>query len=332
MEIDLKKLGWFAVSTSIILAMAYFANLSRVVEALQTANLLYLLPAFFFGLSVFLIWSYTWFSFFQAIGMEIGFIKSLKMFMAGHFFNSVTPLGQFGGEPFMAYVISKNTEYSAERGFSAVLSADIINAVPTLTFVLAGALFQFFFAKSVNQIVIQVLYIVIATLILGGALVYLLWFKSGRIESFIISLIRGTSDLLGGIGAKYVNSLDRRMENVQDAFGEVGQKPGKVVLTAAVAHLGFLAQVFCLSFILMSLGFSFDLTPLYFVITISSLANFSPTPGGSGTFEAAMAGLLTVFLSMPFASAFIASVIFRFTTYWPGLLIGYIAFNGLEAA
>ncbi|MFB6190551.1 MAG: lysylphosphatidylglycerol synthase domain-containing protein [Candidatus Nanohaloarchaea archaeon] len=81
---------------------------------------------------------------------------------------------------------------------------------------------------------------------------------------------------------------------------------------------------------LLSMGVSSDFTPLYFVLVLSSFGNFSPTPGGSGTFEALMAAVLTFFLPhITFATALAVAIIFRLTTYWPGLAIGYLALNSL---
>jgi uncharacterized protein (TIRG00374 family) len=85
-----------------------------------------------------------------------------------------------------------------------------------------------------------------------------------------------------------------------------------------------------LRFVLLSLGIRPDFTPIYFTVTLSSLASFSPTPGGSGTFEAAFSGLMVFFFEVNIATAVTAAVLFRLTTYWPGLVIGYISLVGLE--
>jgi uncharacterized protein (TIRG00374 family) len=128
-----------------------------------------------------------------------------------------------------------------------------------------------------------------------------------------------------------VDSLEERLGKVERAFETVGQSKATLLRATVVAHMGFLFQVLCLYFILLSLGIRTDLTPLYFTITLSSFANFSPTPGGSGTFEFAMTALLSILAGVPSAAAFVAAVLFRVTTYWPGLGLGWAALNSLEA-
>ncbi|MFB6245686.1 MAG: YbhN family protein [Candidatus Nanohaloarchaea archaeon] len=322
------KLLWFGVSTLIIGGMIYLADVSKFLEAIQRAELLYLALALLLGLSVFPIWAYVWYSFFDTMNLQIPYVRSLKVFMAGSFMNAVTPLGQFGGEPVMAYLISRNTESSYEKAFSTVLSADIVNAVPIFTFVIGGAFYLLAFG-SMNQVVVQTLYIALLTTVVGGAAVYLLWFEAQKIETLVVGVMRAVSGALGR-GEKYVESAEERLEEVQRSFRTVGENPRHLMKVAAVSHLGHLSQILCLFFVLLSFGHSPDFTPLYFIIALSGLANFSPTPGGSGTFEAAMASLISVFLPVSFATGLSVAIVFRLTTYWPGILLGYGSLNLLE--
>lgn len=324
----IRKLLWFGVSTAIIAGMVYFADAGRFIDAIRAANGWFLVPAFALGISVFGIWSYVWYSFFGQMGLDIGYKQSVKIFMSGQFMNSVTPLGQFGGEPIMAYLVSRNTEASYEKAFSTVLSADIVNAVPVFTFVLGGAVYLLLLG-SLNRLVVQVVYISLLVTAVGGSLVYLLWFESGRIESGIVRISRFLSGV-SGRGGRLVNRLEEKLLNVEEAFREIGSNPRHLLKISMVSHLGFVFQVFCLYFILLSVGVPTDFTPLYFVVALAGIGNFSPTPGGSGTFEALMAGLLTVFVPIQFASALVVAIIFRLTTYWPGILIGYVTLNLLE--
>lgn len=321
----MQKILWFGISTAIIAAMIFFADLNKVIAALQEANLKYMSLAFVLGLSIFGFWSYTWHNFFKQMNMDVEILKTFKMFMAGHFFNSVTPLGQFGGEPFMAYLISKNTDYSAEKGFSAVLSADLVNTIPILTFIIGGTAFQLIFRESIKQVIVHVIYIAILTTLIGGTFIYLLWFKSGSIEKVLIKILRKFASSIG-YGASIVQKLEESLLKAQKSFARIGNNPKSLLKAIVAAHVGFISQVFCLAAILLALDFSVTLTPLYFTIALAGLATFSPTPGGSGTFEAAMAGLLTLFVGIEFHIALVAAILFRATTFWPGIIIGYISF------
>jgi len=324
----LKKATWFGVTTAIIAGLIYFADLNKFIEALQSASLPLLVPAFAAGLSVFLVFGYTWHRFLTKVDIEVSYFQSLKLFLAGQFMNSITPLGQFGGEPLMAYIIRRNTDTSYEKAFSTVFSADIVNGIPMLTFVLGGALYLVLFS-SINDVILQTVYAGIGLTFLGGVIVYLLWFKAGVIESYILGFLRFFSNFTG-LGGFLVQKAEERLDRVQDSFETIGENPRHLFETAVVAHLSFVLQVFCLYFIMLSLGQNVDFTPLYFIIAIAGLANFAPTPGGSGAYEATMAGVLTFFLNIAFPVAITVAILFRLTTYWPGLLVGYLSFLSVE--
>ncbi|MFB6143902.1 MAG: YbhN family protein [Candidatus Nanohaloarchaea archaeon] len=327
MDSRTKRFLWFGVSTAIISSLVYLADLDKFLEALRTADLLLLAPAFFFGLAVFPAWAYTWYRVFSKAGIYMDYMKSLRIFMAGTFMNSITPIGQFGGEPVMAYLVSKNSDANYEKSISSVFSADIINGIPMVTFVLGGAIYLLIFG-ALKDVVLQAVYAAFLATAIGGILVYLLWFESGTIEGAILGAAEKFVNATGLFRDK-LEGLEERLEDVEEAFRDIGEHPRYLFETAIVAHIGFLFQVGCLYFIMLSLGYNVDFTPIYFVVVISGLANFSPTPGGSGTFEAVMAGVANIFFPVTFAVGLIAAILFRLTTYWPGIIIGYAALNSL---
>lgn len=334
MDSRVERILWFGVTTLIIGGLIYFANVSKFIDALQSASLPVLVPAFAAGLSVLLVFGYTWYRFLTKVGIDVTYFKSLRLFLAGQFMNSVTPLGQFGGEPFMAYIIKRNTDTSYEKAFSTVFSADVVNGMPILTFVLGGAVYLLLFS-SINDLILQTVYAGIVLTALGGLIVYLLWFKAGVIERYVLKALRFFSDLFGR-GGSLVEKAGSRLQKVQNSFEDIGENPRHLFHTAVVAHISFVLQVLCLYFIILSVAsLNVEFTPLYFIIAISGLANFAPTPGGSGAYEATMAGILTFFLNIQFPVAITVAILFRLTTYWPGLVIGYLSFlsvgNGDEA-
>lgn len=328
MDLDSSKL-WFGISTAVILVMIYLADVNRVISAIRSADTALLIPAYATGLLVFVVYSGVWHRFFKKMGLNQSFYDTTRMLMAGNFMNSITPLGQFGGEPFMAYIVNKNSEASYEKAFSSVLSADIVNSVPGFTFLLGGITYLLFIG-SMDDIVVQLAYIGVASSVIVGLTVYLLWFKSGTIEKVILRILEKITKLIGR-GEKVVKSAEERFERTEKAFKSVGEDPRHLFLTILIAHVTFILQTACLYFTLTAVGVTNPtFTSIYFILILSELANFSPTPGGSGTFEAAMAGLITTFIGAEFAVGLVAAIIFRTTTYWPGILIGYFCLNSLN--
>ncbi|WP_414838012.1 lysylphosphatidylglycerol synthase transmembrane domain-containing protein [Candidatus Nanosalina sp. VS9-1] len=322
------KYLWFGISLIILLGMVYISDVSKFVEALRSANPYYLIPALGLGLSGFLIWGYVWHMFFRHMDFDLKYQRTMEMFMAGNFLNSITPLGQFGGEPFMAYIVSRNTDASYDKSLSCVISADIINAIPFLTFLTAGAAYMFLF-QSVKGLVAQAAYLAIIFALIGGLIAYLLWFDEEILEKYLFVILNRIQSRIGR-GEKFIQRIKERISSTKAAFYKAGDDPRMLLEAATLTHATFLLQIASLYFILLSLSITPNFPAIYFTVMLSGVATFSPTPGGSGTFEAAFAGILMLFYPLNFAIALTAAVLFRLTTYWPGLIIGYLAFIKLN--
>ncbi|MFB6215653.1 MAG: YbhN family protein, partial [Candidatus Aenigmatarchaeota archaeon] len=178
----------------------------------------------------------------------------------------------------------------------------------------------------IKSVLVQFLYLVFLAIGVGGVLVYLLWFKAGKIEGAILAMFEWLT-LKIGRGQKYVRKLEKRLAKFEDAIGEVGKDPKYLAKTVMMVHAGFVLEVTTLYLVLQSLGVNPLLSSLYFVLPLSDIANTSPTPGGSGTYEAAMGWLLSILTPANFAVGLSAAILYRLMTYWPMLVIGYFAFH-----
>jgi uncharacterized protein (TIRG00374 family) len=327
---DLKdsKVLWFSISTAIILVMVYLADFSKFMESISQADPYILIPAFVTGFSVFGLWSYVWYHFLTQMDVDVSLFQSFKMFMAGHFLNSIFPMGQFGGEPFMAYIISDNTEASYGKSFSAVFSSDLVNTIPGFTFMSFGAIYLFqtgSITDSIFSALIQLGLLISLAVLIG----YLVWFRPDKLRKAVQKITDKITDLIGR-GEKIADKIEEGIINAEKSLSRVGESPAQLLKITLIAHIGFVLQLACLIFILIALNVEYTLIPLFFVLNLSAFANFSPTPGGAGTYEAAFAGLLVGFISVGFAEAAAAGIIFRMTTYWLGLVVGYVSINSLE--
>jgi uncharacterized protein (TIRG00374 family) len=333
----LKELLLFGGSTAFVAGLIYISGAEKFLNALTQAKLVFLIPAILLGTSKFLVWSFTWYRVFQKTEIEANYIESVKLQSAGSFLNSITPLGQAGGEPLMAYIISSNKDVSYEKALSSVLSADILNMIPPFTFVFGGAAYILFF-HSITSLVVQAVYIALIVLLFGGVFVYLLWFEAGKIENFILKTAETVSSKLGR-GNRLVESFKSRLDKFEESIGKMGEDPVYLVKTVLMLHVGFVMEIASLALVFLSLGITPLLSYLYFILPVADIANTSPTPGGAGTYEAAIAALIVAVSEtvtgfaggpIPFHTALLIGILYRMSTYWPGLIIGYIGFNMVQ--
>lgn len=323
-----RGLFWFGVSAVLLLVLLYIADVDEFLAALGRASAPHFVVALVVGFLSLLVWAWVWHRFFGTMGIESTPAKTGKMFLTGHFLNSITPLGQFGGEPLMAYIVSEHTGTDYERALACVVSADIVNAVPFFTFTLGGILYLAV-TGSVNRFLLQVGLLSVVLVVLGGLVAYLLWSEDGALGGTAIGLLDALEDRHPRITG-VVQSLRDSVQKVEASFQEAGEDRPFLLATAAVSHLAILAQIVSLYFVFLSLGLEPEFLWLYFIVNLSVIGTLSPTPGGSGTYEAAFSGLTTLFFPVGLATALTAAVLFRLTTYWPGLLVGYLALLSLR--
>jgi uncharacterized protein (TIRG00374 family) len=317
---------WYGITTLIFAGLIYFADLSKFLDALTSAKPIHFTIALIAGLSFFITNAIVWHSFLHKGGTPVSFWKSLKLFMAGNFMNSVTPLGNLGGEPFMAYVISQNTKANYQEAISSIVSADLVNTLPFITYSAAGILYFLLFGEPTNLIIRAGAFTVVL-IVVGAIIAYLLWFEEEYLEKLLLRILDWIEINIGG--EKYVESAKERLKETIEMFHKFGEDPKHLFKASLIGHVSVITQIICLYFVLLSLNIDPLLAPITLTVILSGLATFTPTPGGSGTFEAAFAGLIVFLMPVEFGTALAATVLFRLTTYWPGIPLGYIALLSL---
>lgn len=320
---------WFGVTGLLFAILLYLADVGKFLSSIGRADPRLFAVAVLVGFSSLLVWALVWYRYFQRMGIDAPVSRTVRMFLTGHFLNSITPLGQFGGEPIMAYIVSDNTDTDYETSLACVISADLLNATPFFTFTLGGLLYIAVFG-SLQGLLLDIAILSILIVLVGGLVAYLLWSDSDALGAAVTRLLNAFGNRFERAESA-VQSLKERVNRIEDAFQEAGSDPQFLLTTAGVSHLAIIAQIVSLYFVFLSLGIQPDFVPLYLIVNLSVVATLSPTPGGSGTYEVAFSALVTLFFPVELATAVTAALLFRLTTYWPGLFVGYVSMLTLRS-
>lgn len=320
----MKKVFWYLLPTVIFAGMVYAADIGRIVEALQTVDTLFLVPAVLCGTLALTMWSLVWQSFFELMAFDISYPQTFRLFAAAEFLNNITPLGQAGGQPFMAYIIADNVDIEYEEALATVISGDVITVIPFLTIfsttigymVLQGVLMRSLWNEAV---------MLIGLVLFGFAVMYLFWFRFEVVEDWVSRAIQ----FVGWISEEKQARIETALENTRNTFEHFSGNPRRLVKPALFSHGGFIARISLLGFVLLALGVPPNIPYLVFIVPVAAIAKTSPTPGGSGTYELAMAGMITAFFGTSFAIGVTAAVLFRLCAYWQFNVLGYLAIISL---
>lgn len=322
-----RRLLWFLVSTAILAGLIYVSDYREIVDVLLGSDISYVGLAILSGLFTLFMWSVVWHLFFRLLDIEAEFRQSIRLLLAGTFLNAVTPLGRFGGEPFIAHLIANRSDASFSQALSSVSSADLSNSLPFLTFGTAGILYVAIFG-TIGDILADAAIWVAVLGVAALLTVYLLWF--GGFDSIFDELGRVVAFERGfGRLEPYIDSARAKGREILERMREVGDQPRGVAVSLGMSHVAVLGHIGAVYFALLAVGVDPVAHTVFLVVALSAFLTFSPTPGSVGTFEAGFAALLVAFFPVSVATATSIAIIYRVGTYLPGVVLGYLSFMSL---
>ena len=133
-------------------------------------------------------WGKTWQLVLGAVGVSVPYRKLVVTFFAATFANYVTPMGQAGGEPFIAYVLARDTDASYEQSLASVLMADLIRLLPFFTVGGIGLVYLLVSSRFTDSVEWFVAVLVAMTLAVPLATL-LAWRNRERLRGVVLGLI-----------------------------------------------------------------------------------------------------------------------------------------------
>lgn len=324
----LKQWFWAVVATVILGTLVYMSDLEKMISALRHAEPGYIVLSLVFGFSGFLLWSVNWHNFFKISNIDAGLARTFQLFAASRFLNLVTPLGQFGGQPVMAYLVAKESNASYEKSLATLSSADLIVIMPVTVYILLGY-FYLSLTSVVPGQVHQASTFASGLALFGLFMGYMGWRRPAILKD-ILFMVFSKVDIFTGKDSDLVDKIDQFLTNLEDSYRRIGQNPFAILKSFILVHIAYLFKILAFFVITLALGMNMSFFHALLVIPLVSIANFSPTPGGTGAVEAALAGLIVLVVNVNLSAAVLATLLYRVATYWLGVVVGYISMATLE--
>ena len=235
--------------------------------------------------------------------------------LAGNAFNRVTPLGGATGTAFQARMLADAgiplAKAASAMTVTSILGSAALGALPLFTLpllVLTGT--------EIPDKLLAAAWIGIAAFVaLAGLVALLLWTQKplayiGRSIDFVASRVRKRPR--SGLADRLITERN-----------EIRRVLGSQWLYAVTTSIGrWLFEYLALLFTLVAIGASPDPALTLLAITVAELLSLVPlTPGGLGFVEAGLVGTL-VAAGVDGQSALLATLVFRFVSFWLPLPIG----------
>jgi hypothetical protein len=320
-ETLLKTVVGFAIAVVVLYLVAEGLGTERVAGALADADLRWLAVACLSTLFCLALWGRAWQVVLRQVGIDVPYRRLVVTYLAATFANYVTPLGQAGGEPFIAYVLSRDTDAPYEESLASVVTADLLNLLPFFTFAAAGLSFLLLGAElptGVRPLAFGLLGMALGVPAIAAAG----WWFRERVQRGVVRLfapIARRTDRLT------VEGVGRRVEDLYAAFGRIATSPWALAEAVLFAYAGWAFFALPLFFAGRTLGVPVDPLLVLFIVPASTLAGLVPSPGGLGGVEVALVALLVGLTPVGAATAFALALVYRIASYWFALVVGSVA-------
>lgn len=331
MDRSVKKLFVnLGIAFTILFAFITFVGWNEVFSTIRRASPVFVILGISAGIVSTFVRGFTWKFVFDKFGYDYSFGELFQIYYTGVFANGVTPLGQLGGEPFLAYVLSKKYDTNYEKKFGALFSADMIISLPFFTMSLAGLVY--FLTLYPSRPIISLLSAFILLPTIGVILFFIAtWHLRGfvkraavkirKIILYIVNFITLNWDNLKIEGEGEMHEkVDRFYESVRFAFNNK-----KTVSQAIfVAHLSRFMDFVSVFAFLLSLGVKPGFLTVLFIVPMAGLGFYLPLPGGIGGQQLIMTLLLVFIANIPIATASAAVLMYRMSSFGFIMLVGGI--------
>ena len=316
-----KTVAGFAVAGVILYLLAVGIGIEEIRGELADADPLWLAAGCASTAVGLVSWAKAWQVVLGVVGIPVRFRKLVVTYYAATFANYVTPLGQAGGEPFIAYVLARDTDASYEDSLASVVTADLLNLLPFFTFAAVGTgvlLVRTTLPEEVRGVAVAL--VVFAVGVPAGAAAG--WRVRKRLGRLVVRLV---APVVRRTRFFSVEGVRRRLRELNEAFERIAADPQALAHAMVYSYVGWLFFALQLYFAALTVGEPLGLLLVFFIVPASTLAGLTPSPGGLGGVTAALVALLGVLAGFSSATGYAVATVYRLASYWFAVLVGGLA-------
>ncbi len=321
MRTTLKLLIGFLIAGILLVLIGVVVGWRQTITHLSRAELSWVIIACLSTMLCLAIWGKTWQIVLEAVGVEVPYRRLVVTFYAATFANYVTPMGQAGGEPFIAYILARDTEANFEQSLASVVTADVLRMAPFFNAGLVGLAYLLFQARLSEQLEeFAVLLIVVAIGLPLGVIAA--WMYREPLRYRFLQLIEPLSQRTDRINLTAIND---RITNLFESLDLIADSPRALLLAVGFAYIGWVLFALPLYFSGLALNLSVPLLLVCFLVPVAVIAGSTPLPGGLAAIEGTLVVLLTALLAFSADEALAVTTIYRLTSYWLVVILGGFA-------
>lgn len=315
----------FLVALAILFVLLFIVGIGAVLSALAAADPAVLL---FIGALV-MIWIVAWSGSLlvtgRFMGANLSLIEAILLYTHLMFLDNVVPFSSVSADPFAALTVSRVTDTDYETSLATVITVDFLNFLPAPAIGLAG-LVHLFASNDLDESVWR-LALSLSALLVGLSIVgYLAWrFRRplGRsLSDVAAAVLRVIDRLFPGVSEADQHNVNRKMQRLIGQLEELIEHRGAILLISTFAVVGWVLLATTLWLSMYAVGDTIPFSLSLFLVSLVTVGELVPLPGGVGTSESLFVALLVSVGGIAPAVATAGILVHRGATYWLPVILG----------
>lgn len=308
----------FSIAVIVVLFLGRVIGWGETIVLLSRAELFWVVVACVSTLLCLITWAKTWHVVLAALDVSVPFRRLVVTFYAASFANYVTPMGQAGGEPFIAYILSRDTDATYEQSLASVLATDVLRLFPFFNVGIIGAAYLLLIGRLPGDtlqfiLLISVLAIAVPVSLIG------IWYKRWAIRKVVLRAITPVANRTHRVSlARIANRFDRLYGSIE----LIGNSPKALAIAIVFAYVGWILFALPLYFSGLALELPISLLLVCFLVPVTVIVGSTPSPGGLAIIEGTLVALLAMLVSLSTTEALAVTMLYRITSYWIVIVLG----------
>lgn len=329
-----RTIAGFVLAGVVFVILFSFVDAGAVVAALGRADLRLIAVAAVLYLCWNVCWGLSLWQILAAQNLDVTKWNAVLFNAAAGFANHITPLGQIGGEPVTAWIITRSSDTDYEVSLASIASYDALHVLPSLSFAAVGAM-AILATGTVPESSLGMLAVGTVGLAVGVPLLgYGAWYHrrpiGRRLAGTLNRVVRGLLSLWPGAAAPAFDAVETRLAGFAAAIERIGTDRQRLGVALGFSSLGWLCQALGLWVALLALSIQVPPHVPLIAVPLGATGGGIPTPGGLGGTEAVYVATLTLLTAADTVSITAAVTIHATGGYLLTTSVGAAAIGALE--
>ena len=254
--------------------------------------------------------------------------RVVTIYAFANFLRNVLPWGRTAGSALTAYLLARDADTEFESSFAVLVVAETLSFLASMVMLAIGVAFLVATRTLPVEPGLAAVLFSTAVLIVGVAFLLVVrpaWTLAVAARVFEATWRAITVVPFGGGGRLTRTGLRERVDRFRATMALVGADAETVASGYLYAQVAWIATILPMQWSLLALGVDPPVAVAMVVVPLGGTAAIVPLPGGLGSIDLALGGLLVALADLPLAVVAAVVLLYRLCSFWFPVVVGGLA-------